>query len=155
MATMQLVFRAAGTGQTTSAGDGAKPGPRGEVVVIHTNTQDTPHALKTSAMLAAGRAARIRLLVPQVVPYPLPIDHPPVPVNFIEDSLRSLLLDLAIETCIDVRLCRDLSVVLKTALPPVSVVVVGGRRRWWPTRQSRLVGRLRRQGHQVVFSTFS
>lgn len=145
MATMQLVVRAEGTQQE----------PRGEVVVIHTNAEGTLRALKTSAMLAAGRAARIRLLVPQVVPYPLPIEQPPVPLDFVEDHLRSILREFAIEACIDVRLCRDLSVVLKTALPSVSIVVVGGRKRWWPTRQSRLVTRLRRLGHQVVFSTFS
>jgi hypothetical protein len=32
-----------------------------------------------------------------------------------------------------------------------SIVVLGGRKRWWPTREKKLARQLRRAGHEVVF----
>jgi hypothetical protein len=32
-----------------------------------------------------------------------------------------------------------------------SIVVIGGRERWWPTRENKLARQLRREGHEVVF----
>jgi hypothetical protein len=153
MATMQLVVRTSVTGKAVPAGADIRPDCRPEVVVLHTDLETTRRALKAAVRLAAGRAASIRLLVPQVVPYPLPIDNPPVPLQFAEQQLLDLLPDRSVESSIDVRLCRDLSVALASALRPVSLVVVGGRMCWWPTRESRLARRLARLGHQVVFTT--
>jgi hypothetical protein len=153
MATMQLVVRASVAGKALPAGECIPSDHRSEVVVLHTDLETTRRALKAAAKLAAGRAAIIRLLVPQVVPYPLPIDDPPVPVQFAEQQLLDMLPDPSVEASIDVRLCRDLTVALASALRPVSLVVVGGRKRWWPTRESRLARRLARLGHQVVFTT--
>jgi hypothetical protein len=109
-----------------------------EVVVVHTAIPTTLVALKTAATLAKGLSARVRLLVPQVVPYALPLEHPPVPISFTERRFRTVAEKAAV-------------------LRPRSLIVVGARStswwsRAWPSAETRLARRLRRLGHQVVFA---
>lgn len=118
-----------------------------EVVVLHTTIPETLAALKTAARLADGLSARIRLLVIQVVPYPVPLDRPPVALPFTERRFRTLADNAAIETNVDIHLVRDRERALDSLLEPHSVVVTGARRRWWP---NRLAKRLQRAGHQVI-----
>lgn len=127
------------------------PGCSLEVVVIHTTQRGTLAALKAAAGLAKELSARIRLLVPQVVPYALPLTLPPVSADFIRRQFQTLALGARIETRIEVLLCRDKWQVLESVLSPRALVVLGGRRSWWPTRESRLANRLRHLGHHVVF----
>ncbi|HVP00415.1 MAG TPA: hypothetical protein VMT15_20225 [Bryobacteraceae bacterium] len=118
-----------------------------EVVVLHTTIPETLAALKTAARLADGLSARIRLLVLQVVPYPLPLDQPQVALPFTERRFRTLADNAAIETNVDIHLVRDCNRALESLLEPHSVVVTGTRRHWWA---NRLFRRLERAGHQVV-----
>src|SRR5258708_35254523 len=57
----------------------------------------------------------------------------------------------AIETEIQVCLCRDKLDAPFAVLKPNSIVVVGGRKRFWRTEETRMADSIRRQGHQVVF----
>ena len=123
-----------------------------EVVVIYTGVKQTLAALRTAGGLARGLNARIRLIVPQVVPYPAPLEEPPVQKSFAERRFRTLAEEAAIETKIDIWLCRNREAVLSEHLKPRSVVVIAAaRQRWWrPSRERRLARILRRQMHQVV-----
>src|SRR2546423_957396 len=93
------------------------PGCSLEVVVIHTNQRGTLAALRAAAGLAKQLSAHIRLLVPQVVPYALPLASPQVSVDFTKRHFRSLALDVTIETRVDVLVCRDKLQALESALP--------------------------------------
>ena len=53
---------------------------------------------------------------------------------------------------IDIRNCRDAVEMLRGALKPGSLVVIGERPRWWPTRESALAKALRKMGHIVLLS---
>ena len=128
------------------------PDSRLEVVVLHTTTPGTLRALQTAARLANGLAAQIRLLVLQVVPYPLPLDEPPVPLEFTRNRFRTLASDVPVETQVDICIGRDRQRMLGSILQPRSVVVVGDRPGWWPSEQKRLVKWLLGRGHQVVFA---
>ena len=45
---------------------------------------------------------------------------------------------------------------LRWMLPRPSVVVIGGRSRWWwPTREQRIADRLKSAGHETVFADAS
>ena len=128
-----------------------------EVVVVHTAIPATLLALKTAATLAKGLSARVRLLVPQVVPYALPLETPPVPISFTERRFRTVAEKVAVETTVEIVLCRDINSALETLLRPGSLVVLGARSsRWrslgWPSAETRLARHLRRWGHQVVFA---
>ncbi len=154
MAVLQWTFQTTPT-QAAVAPASETPHSSLEVVVLHTTTQGTLQALRTAAGLAKGLGARIRLLVPQVVGYPLTLTSPQVAAEFTERRFRTIAAGAAIETRVDLRLCRDKWETLVSALGARSVVVLGGRRRWWPTRESWLAARLRRLGHQVIFASLA
>jgi len=120
-----------------------------EVVVLHTTVAETLKALKTAAHLAQDLSARIRLLVLEVVPYPLPLDQPNVPLSFTTRRFRTLAHDVSIETSVDIHLVRDREKMIDSVLEPRSLIVMGGRRHWWP---GKLVKRLERAGHQLVWA---
>jgi len=123
-----------------------------EVNVIFTRPRDTLAALETARGLASEIGAQIRVLVAQVVPYPLPLDKPPVPVAFTERRFDALASNAAPETRVQVCLCRDRWQTLRDFIRPGSLLVIGGKKRWWPTPEQRLARRLKAEGHQVVFT---
>jgi hypothetical protein len=102
--------------------------------------------------LLKGLNAHISLVVPQVVPYPLPLDNPPVLPEFCERKLREIANESPVDTSVFLYLCRDRLATLRTVLKRGSIVVIGGRRKWWPTREKSLAGKIRRSGHEVIFA---
>ncbi len=121
------------------------------IAVIFTSVEATLTALKEAGALASSLGAHITLLAPQVVPYSLPLNNPPVLRDFNETRFRVIARDSRVETSVQIYLCRDLFETLASVLSPGSLVVLGGRKRWWPTRETRLASKLRRIGHEVVF----
>lgn len=124
---------------------------RFNISVVFTSVEATLAALRKAGALASRLRARITLLVPQIVPYPLPLTSPPVLLDFNERRFRLIAEEAAVETNVRLYLCRDSRDMLKGALEPHSVVVLAGRKRWWPTAEKRLARTLRRAGHEVVF----
>ena len=122
-----------------------------EIVVVFTSPEPTVHALKRAGALAARLNGRIVLLVPQVVPYPLPLETPPVLVEFNENRFRVMASESPVETNVQIFLCRDRFETLASVLKPGSIVVVGGQKRWWPTKEEILARQLRRAGYEVLF----
>jgi hypothetical protein len=121
------------------------------ISVVFTTVESTLAALKEAGALASSLGARITLLVPQVVPYPLPLETPPVLVEFDERRFRVIASQSPVETRVHIYLCRDKIETLTSVLNPGSIVVLGGRKRWWPTRDEVLAKALRRAGHEVFF----
>jgi hypothetical protein len=120
------------------------------VVVVFTSVESTVHALRKAGALASRLNARISLVVPQVVPYPLPLTSPPVLLDFSERRFRVIAAESPVETTVRLYLCRDRMETLAAVLEPHSLIVLGGRKRWWPTQEKRLVRKLRRAGHEVI-----
>ncbi len=121
-----------------------------DISVVFTSVDATLAALKEAGNLASSLGGRITLLVPQIVPYPLPLTSPPILVDFNERRLRVIASHCRVETRVSIYLCRDPLETLQAVLKPQSLVVVGSRKRWWLTREKRLARKLRRFGHQVV-----
>ena len=121
-----------------------------EISVVFTSVKATLAALKEAGNLAKSLGGRITLFVPQIVPYPLPLSMPPVPVDFSERRLYVIANNCRVETRVSIYLCREASETLQSVLKPCSLVVIGRRKRWWPTAEKRLAAKLRRFGHQVV-----
>ena len=119
--------------------------------MIHTEPKETLSALRTAAELASGLAP-VRLLAVQVVPYPLDLYAPPISTQFLESRFTEMVSEAGVNASVDIRLGRDAGDVIESGVGPHSVVVIGGRRRWWPTATMRLARRLERLGHQVVFT---
>jgi hypothetical protein len=126
-------------------------GARIEVVVVYTSMKRTLAALRAAGSLARGFDARIHLVVPQIVPFPAQLDEPPVQKEFAERKFRTLAEESAIETRVDICLCRDRETGVLHSIRPRSIVVVGAAMRFWPFgRERRLARTLRKHGHQVL-----
>jgi len=124
------------------------------ISVIFTSVESTLAALRQAGELASSLGARIRLLVPQVVPYPLALQTPPVLTEFNEHRFRVMASDMSVETSVHIYMCRDRFTAVSQVLKQSSIVVLAGRKRswpWWPTQDEQLSRRLRRAGFEVLF----
>ncbi|MBZ5635446.1 MAG: hypothetical protein LAO55_20170 [Acidobacteriia bacterium] len=120
------------------------------IAVVFTSVESTLAALKEAGDLANSLGAKITLVVPQVVPYPLPLETPPVLLEFNEHRFRVIASESLVETGVQIYLCRDRLEMLLHMLSPNSLVVIGGRKKWWPTSEKLMARRLRQAGHKVI-----
>jgi hypothetical protein len=124
-----------------------------DVNVIFTSAKATVTAMRQAAQLASDLGARVRVLAPQVVSFHTDLEHPPVNPEFLAERYRAIAAEAGVDTTIQIVLCRDVVDGLKMILRPNSLVVVGGEKHWWPTRERKLARALEAAGHQVLFVT--
>jgi len=123
------------------------------IAVVFTSVSATLAALRQAGALASRLGAHITLVVPQIVPYPLPLTSPPVLLDWNERRFRVIANQSSVETRVHLYLCRNHWETVMSVLKPKSLVVVGGRKRWWwPTSEERLAKTLRNAGHEVIFT---
>jgi hypothetical protein len=124
------------------------------ITVVYTTQHGTLAALRAAAALARDLNARLGLIVTEVVPFRLPIDQPRVSVDFLRERQDALVSQAGLagdEIRVQLCVCRDTKETLGRLLPTPSLVVLGGRRSWWPRSEVRLGTFLSRLGHHVVF----
>jgi hypothetical protein len=121
-----------------------------DIAVVFTSVEPTLRALKRAGALAHRLNSRVTLVVPQIVPYPLPLTSPPVLLDFNERRFFVVASESHIETTVRIYLCRDRWDALELVLQSHSLVVIGRRKRWWPTAEAWLARGLRRAGHEVI-----
>ena len=129
-----------------------RPGPNLQVYVIFTELGETRRALRAASHLARDLDGRLVLLAAEAVPYPLPLDKPPVSTEFTERVLSQLVHEQDAEACAVLYFCRDRKETIRRALGPDSLVVLGTRKGWWPSSERMLARLLRRDGHQVIYA---
>lgn len=122
-----------------------------QITVVSTTVPATLSALRRAGELAYELEARIRIVVPQIVPYPLPLNRPPADPSFKTKQFRTVTINGAVETTIDVVLCRDAVTAATQVVGPESIVLIGGHKRWWPSAAQKLAQRLREAGNHVIF----
>ena len=123
-----------------------------EVFVVFTDAPGTRAALRWAEGLAQNLDAHIRLIMTYEVPYALPLTRPPVAVEFLEDQVRKVAGQTHLEVAAHIYLCRDQERELRLLLTSPSLIVVGGKRRWWPTSAQKLAQTLQKGGHHVIFA---
>jgi len=123
-----------------------------EVFVIFLDASGAEAALQTADSLAQKLGARLRAVWPYEVPYSLPLTKPPIPVEFLEGQVRDAAAKTHLEVAAQIYLCRDRKTTLGLLLPPNSLIVMGGKRRWWPTPEQKISKALQDLGHQVLFA---
>ena len=117
----------------TGSADCQRAESRLKITVVFTSIGSDACGLRTAGTLANQLDARITSWCPQVVSYQLPLDKPPVSADGTRDVSvcwrrepggdGSAILSVP-------RPGRDTRQVLK----PHSLVVLGGKKHWWPTR---------------------
>jgi len=121
--------------------------------VLYTNPGDTRAALNTAVEMADDLQTEIALIVSQIVPFQLPIDSPPVPLEFASEQIRRLAESAHTELKGYIFLCRNPIETLLKELPPHALVVIGVRARWPFGKSKRLAKALRRNGHEVILAS--
>ena len=117
--------------------------PESRVYVIFTDEAGTKAALAAAAGLARGLDLSLELLAPQVVPYPLPLDEPPVSLDFVERVMARLLNRLEADVFVRILLCRDSHETLRNAVGPEALVIIG-------PGKPRLTRLLKSDGRRVI-----
>ena len=125
--------------------------PRLSVTVVFTGVSATLAALRRAGELAGDLGTAIRVFDVHVVPYPLPLSEPATDRAHLARRFQTLAGNGPVETTFEILLCRDRVEALRGALAPGSLVVIGAKGRWWPTRESRLARHLRKAGFEVLF----
>jgi hypothetical protein len=126
--------------------------PRTDAIsVVYTTVDDTLEAARVGSDLANAMGVPLRLIHFRTVPPQVPVDalggvSPLETSDFLQRLWR-----MGIHARVRVYLCRDETSTLGFALREHSIVVIGGRRSWWPTRAERWRHALEGAGHFVVF----
>src|SRR5713226_9024164 len=97
-----------------------------QVNVIFTTVEETLAALRRAGQLAHGLRATIQVLVAQVVPYPLPLESPPVAAEFTARKFHTMVDGESVATRVNIIFCRDKDAALQDTLADGSLVVIGG-----------------------------
>ena len=92
------------------------------------------------------------IVMMNVIPYPLSLDSPPVRRDFSERRLVEIASASPIETTVHLCMCRQRLETLIALLRPRSLLVIGGHKSWWPTKEEKLARELRRAGHEVILA---
>ena len=133
----------------------ASPVRTSEVNVIFTTPRGTLAAMRVAAALSKTNGASVRLIDPRIVRYPLRAAGyalAAAPEVSIEQRERERVIAAAgVAVDVQVYVCGHPANAARVALRPHSLVVMGGRRSWWPTPLERLQRMLESEGHIVTF----
>jgi hypothetical protein len=127
-----------------------------DLVVPFTTPRLTTLALRAAVRLGAGLDSSIRMVRIQVVPFPLDLDHSPVPAEFLERQLAHLCGEVTQgvtgkeDISREVRFAREFEDGLRGALHYRSMILLGTSKRPWKTRNELLARSLREAGYTVV-----
>jgi hypothetical protein len=132
----------------------ASPVRTSEMNVIFTTMRGTVAAIRAAAALARVSGASVRLIDPRPVHIPLraagyALAAGEVPIE--EHERERVIAAAGVPVDVQVYVCGHPANVARAALRPHSLVILGGRRSWWPTPLERLQRTLESQGHVVMF----
>src|SRR6185436_8310207 len=102
------------------------------VVVPYTTSELTAAALGHSAV-CTDLDVRVSLVDIQVVPFPSPMDQPPIDKQHSQCRLQALLKNSGVPGEASIVYTRDWLDGFRKVLGPHSLVVMATRNRWWPT----------------------
>src|SRR2546425_10610673 len=119
------------------------------VVIPYTTPELTRTALR-HAGVCSDLDVHVSLVDIQVVPFPCPLNRPPINREFSENRLRKILDDTGLTGQATVLYTRDWLEAFHKVLVPGALVILATKKRWWPTREKKLARSLTTAGHQVM-----
>jgi hypothetical protein len=134
------------------AGQIHQPALRTDAIsVVYTTVDDTLEAARVGAELAKAMGVPLRLVHFRTAPPQVPVDALGGVSPLETDDFIGRLGTLGIDARVRVYLCRDEMSTISFAFREHSMIVIGGRRSWLPTRAERWRHALEGAGHFVVF----
>jgi len=121
-----------------------------EVVVLYVDTGVTTRALAAALKLANGCGAAVTLIAVHVLPYPAPLDCQQGIRRRLEAELTTMARATAAALRVTLVFARDREETCLALLRRESLVVIGTKDRWWPTREERFARKLAAHGHSVA-----
>ena len=119
------------------------------MVIPHTTPELTRAALR-HAEACSDLDVHVSLVDIQVVPFPCPLNEPPIDKEFSDRRVRKLLEETGLSGQATVFYTRDRPEAFRKVLDPRSLIILATKKRWWPTREERLARTLTKAGHQVM-----
>jgi hypothetical protein len=119
-------------------------------VVIPYTTPELTRAALRHAGVCTDLHVHVSLVDIHLVPFPCPLDQPPIDKKCSEQRLRDLLGQSGLPGRTDVLYARDWLEGFRRVLDPQSLVILAAKKRWWRTREDKLARALLKAGHQVM-----
>jgi hypothetical protein len=119
------------------------------VVIPYTTLELTKAALRHAAV-CTDLEVHVCLVDIQTVPFPAPVDDPPVNREFSERRLEDLLRGSGLRGKAALVYTRDWLESFRKVLEPNSLIILATKKRWWPTREVKLARALQNAGHHVM-----
>jgi hypothetical protein len=121
------------------------------IYVVFTGGPETRAAVRAAEPLSAALGSPLTVVDFRVQPYPLKPKVASLTRPAQAEEFAGWLQQHDAAAKLRVFVCRDPRQAFDTAFRPHSLIVVGGNRRWWPTRSTRLQRALESAGHLVLF----
>ncbi len=120
------------------------------ISVVYTSFEDTLRAVRVGATFADLMGLPLRVVHFRTVPRQNDVDRPDGVSPVETEAFTARLAEDGISARVRVYLCRDEAKTIPLAFTPQSIVVLGGRPSWWPTRVERWRHALEAAGNFVV-----
>ncbi|HXB73075.1 MAG TPA: hypothetical protein VNY05_32865 [Candidatus Acidoferrales bacterium] len=121
-----------------------------EVVVPYTEWAITDALLKRAAALTAGLNVRLTLVAVHTIPYPADFPGPASVHAHLVEQLQNLAGRCTLPVQAQVVMARSREEGFRYILRPDSMVLLGTRKRLWPTSEERLAKMFVADGHKVA-----
>jgi hypothetical protein len=120
-------------------------------IVIPFTTPELTRVALRHAGVCTDLDVHVSLVEVQVVPFPCPLDQPPVNTEFSEHRLQGLLKESGLPGQTAVLHSRNWLEGFGRVVGPGSLVVLAARKHWWgKTREEKLARTLSKAGHHVM-----
>jgi hypothetical protein len=136
--------------ETEDKQPGGGADPELSVFVVFTSIRWTLKALVKAREIVRPAGAAVTVVIAQIVPFPLPLDESPVPLEFVVRRFEEVAGTLPGKIDISAYLCRNPLEAYKRVFSRNCRIVVGVKRKWLPGRDRRLARKLRRAGYDVI-----
>ena len=122
--------------------------------VVYTSPDTTIAAMRAAECFAGDLGGSIHIRAMIAAPRQLALDLAFTSVQFLKRLLTDLVERMGAMGCeyvLHVYVCRSRIETILRVLRPSSLLVIGGRRRFWPTAERRLAKAAISAGHSVAF----
>jgi hypothetical protein len=141
------------TSGPTSSSKGLEPtgwAPQ-QIYVLFTSLEETLHAVRVAGRLASAIGSGVTVIDFRAIGFGAPLDHPAGLSPVETDAFRARLAEEDGDVRVRVCLCRDVRQAVRSVIDGRSLIVIGGRRHWWPTASTRWQRIVEKEGYVVVF----